>query len=161
MSFAFVNAQETSDTSTTGANKSVDFRTNALRQLGLNRDQLQRIRVLNQERKPLMDAAQQRLRQANRSLDEIIYSDSPSDADLQARLRDFQAAQAEVAKIRFMHEFGVRRILNPEQLTKFRNLRQRFDNAREVNTKAPVVVRTPTGQGPLQKLKQNIRDRRN
>ncbi len=107
-----------------------DFRTNALRQLGLSREQLQRIRRLNMERKPLMDAAQMRLRQANRALDDAIYSDTATEADVQARLRDFQFAQGEVIRIRFMNEYGVRRILTPEQLTRFRILRQRFEQAK-------------------------------
>ncbi len=109
----------------------VDFRTNALRQLGLSREQLQRIRRLNMERKPLMDAAQMRLRRANRALDDAIYSDTATEADVQARLKDFQVAQGEVIRIRFMNEYGVRRILTQEQLTRFRNLRQRFEQRSE------------------------------
>ncbi|MFT3745314.1 MAG: hypothetical protein QM785_13600 [Pyrinomonadaceae bacterium] len=115
-----IAAQETMPTPAPAVEKPVDFRTNALRQLGLTRDQLQRIRVMNQERKPLMDAAQVRLRQANRALDEAIYSDTATESDFQARLKEFQLAQGEVARIRYLNEFGVRRILTPEQLTRFR-----------------------------------------
>lgn len=143
-------------------NKPADFRTNALRQLGLTRQQLQRIRFLNQERKPLMDAAQLRLRQANRSLDEIIYSDNAADADILARLKDFQLAQAEVAKIRFMNELSVRRILTPEQLTRFRQLRERFDQSRAVNSEKSKEVAPPQGDNlrPLQKfMKQGVKER--
>lgn len=108
-----------------------DPRANMLRQLGLNRDQIQRLQRINRERKPLMDAAQEKLRNANRVLDEAIYADEVSDTDVQAKLKDVQLAQAEVLRIRFMNELAIRRLLMPEQLVRFRNMRQRFERARE------------------------------
>ncbi|HQZ98276.1 MAG TPA: hypothetical protein PLP21_18295 [Pyrinomonadaceae bacterium] len=152
-------AQETTPTPPPAADKSVDFRTNALRQLGLSREQLQRIRVLNQERKPIMDAAQMRLRQANRALDEIIYADNASEPDFQARLKDFQLAQAEVAKIRFLNELGVRRILTQDQLIRFRRLRERFEATRKADRAMPETLPRGTDpQRPLpQYLKQNLK----
>lgn len=113
------------------ANQPQDIRANVLRQLGLSREQIQQIRRMNIERKPLMDAAQERFREANRALDEAIYADQVNEADVQSRLRDVQLAQAEVARIRFMNELAVRRILTPDQLIRFRELRQRFEQARE------------------------------
>ena len=156
-----LSAQEpTPEPAVVATPKPVDFKTNALKQLGLSRDQLQRIRALNQERKPLMDAAQMRLRMANRSLDGTIYSDTATETDFQARLKDFQMAQAEVAKIRFMNEFGVRRILTAEQLTRFRQLRDRFEDSRAITKRdvpaGPLTTREP--QRPLRQLiKQNFR----
>jgi len=104
---------------------------NMLRQLGLGRDQIQRLQRINRERKPLMDAAQEKLRNANRSLDEAIYADEVSDTDVQAKLKEVQIAQADVFRIRFMNELAIRRLLTPEQLVRFRNMRQRFENARQ------------------------------
>lgn len=104
---------------------------NMLRQLGLNREQIQRLQQINRTRKPLMDAAQEKLRSANRLLDEAIYADEVSDADVQARLKDVQLAQAEVFRVRFTSELAIRRMLTPEQLVRFRNLRQRFERARQ------------------------------
>jgi len=80
-------------------NDQPDVRTAALRQLGLSNVQMQQIRRINIDRKPLMDAAQRRLRESNRSLDEMIYADNANDTDIQARLKDFQLAQAEVSTI--------------------------------------------------------------
>jgi Spy/CpxP family protein refolding chaperone len=77
-----------------------------------------------------MDAAARRLREANRSLDEAIYSDDVNEADFQARLKEFQAAQAEIARLRFESELGVRKILSPEQLFRFREIRRRFAERR-------------------------------
>ena len=54
-----------------------------LREIGLAPEQIREIRRLNMERKPLMQAAQAWLREANRLLDDAIYSDQVSDADVQ------------------------------------------------------------------------------
>lgn len=101
-------------------------RPNLLQELNLSREQIQQIRRINQARKPLMQEAQQRFREANRALDMAIYADSPSEADVQARMKDVQAAQAEIIKIRTQSEFAIRQVLTPEQLVKFRELRERF-----------------------------------
>lgn len=106
-------------------------RPNLIRELGLTQEQVQQVRKINQETKPLMEGAQRRLREANRELDLSIYSDGMLQADVNQRLTDFQAAQAEVAKIRFMKEFAVRKVLTAEQLTRFRELRKRFGEVRE------------------------------
>ena len=113
------------------ANQPQDMRANMLRQLGLSQEQIQKIRRMNAERKPLMDEAQMRFREANRSLDEAIYSDLFNDKDFQDRLKEVQRAQAEVARIRFLNELSVRHILTPEQLQRFRDLRQRFEQRRD------------------------------
>jgi Spy/CpxP family protein refolding chaperone len=101
-------------------------RPNLLRELGLSQEQIQQIRRLNAERRPQMEAAQRRLRQANRALDVAIYSESTSDAEFQARLTEFQSAQGDLSRLRFSGELAVRKILTPEQLSRFRELRQRF-----------------------------------
>ena len=106
-------------------------RPNLIRELGLTPEQLKQVRQINQETMPLMEAAQTRLREANRNLDISIYSDGVQQADVNQRLTDFHAAQAQVAKIRFMKELAVRKILTAEQLTRFRELRKRFGDARE------------------------------
>ncbi|MEO6049779.1 MAG: hypothetical protein ABIP78_00400 [Pyrinomonadaceae bacterium] len=113
------------------ANQPHDVRANFLRQLGLSRGQIQQIRKLNIERKPVMEEAQRRSREANRALDEAIYADNASDTDVAAGLKDVQVAQAEVARIRSMNELAVRRILTSEQLLRFRDLRERFEQARQ------------------------------
>ena len=107
-----------------------DGRMATLREIGLTPDQIREIRRLNMDRKPQMEAAQTRLRESNRLLDEAIYADQVNEADVQAKLKEAQAAQAEVFRIRSMNEFAIRRILTPDQLVHFRELRQRFEAAR-------------------------------
>lgn len=102
-----------------------------LHQLGLNEEQMQQIRKLHLEQRALMDAAQKHLRETNRALNEAIYADQLNEAEVEARIRDRQAAQADVDKLRFTTELAVRRILTPEQLVRFRELRQQFEKVRE------------------------------
>lgn len=105
-------------------------RPNLFRELGLSPEQLQQIKQLNQEKKPLMQAAQQRQREANLLLDQAIYADNVSESEIQMRLKDVQNAHAEVLRIRTGTETAVRRLLTPEQLVKFRELRRQFEGNR-------------------------------
>ena len=109
-----------------------DERPNILAQLGLSEDQIQRFRRQNTEHRPLIQEAQQRLREANRSLDIAIYADTVSEDDFQSKLRAFQQAQGEVTRLRFQNELAIRNILTPDQLTRFREIRRRFSAALEL-----------------------------
>lgn len=108
-------------------------RPNLLAELGLSPDQVQQIRRLNQARRPAMAEAQRRMREANRNLDIAIYGDAVSDADFQSRLKEFHAAQAEVARLRFEGELAVRKVLTPEQLVRFREIRRSFAESQNDN----------------------------
>ncbi len=108
-----------------------DPRGNALRQLGLSQEQVQQIRRITVERRPIMEAAQLRFREANKALDAAIYADQVNEHDIDECLKAVQLAQAETAKVRSMNELAVRKILTPDQLIRFRELRRRFDQARE------------------------------
>jgi periplasmic protein CpxP/Spy len=102
-------------------------RPNLMAELNLSADQIQQLKDLNRGRRPRIQDAQLRLREANRALDMAIYADAVNDIEVQTRLREFQAAQAEMARLRFENELAVRKVLTPEQLTKFRELRRRFE----------------------------------
>ena len=111
-------------------NRPRENRGDLFRQLGLSPEQIQQIRKMNIERRPQTNEAQRRLREANRALDEAIYADQVDDAEFEARLKDFQSAQAEIQRLRFTNELSVRRILTPEQLVRFRELRAGFERER-------------------------------
>jgi Spy/CpxP family protein refolding chaperone len=130
-------------------------RPNLLQELNLSREQIQQIRRINQARRPLMQEAQRRFRQANRALDEAIYADSPNEADIQARMKEVQMAQAEVIKIRTTSELAIRKVLTPEQLVKFRELREKFMR-RMQNQQNP-----PPGEEPNQREEVNNPNRQN
>ena len=127
-------------------------RPNLPRELGLSQEQLQAIKRMNQARRPLMEDANRKLREANRALDMAIYADDLSEADITARLREFQLAQAEVAKLRFQGELELRKILTLEQLTKFRTLREQFGRRREMRRNRRRGV--PPEQRPLNRIRQ-------
>lgn len=114
-----------------GGQPPVDIRGNALRQLGLSKEQTERIQQINIDRRLEMEAAQKRLHEANRALDAAIYADVVNDADVEAKLSEVNAAQNAVARLRFMNELAVRRVLTPEQLVRFRELRHEFELHRQ------------------------------
>lgn len=117
-----------------GDNRPDDRRPNLLAELGLAPEQVQQIRRMNQERRPKMIEARQRMGDAQRNLDMAIYGDSViSDAEFQARLKEFQTAEAELARLRFENELAVRKVLTPEQLVRFREIRRRFAEAARDN----------------------------
>jgi Spy/CpxP family protein refolding chaperone len=107
------------------------MRPNLLRELGLSREQMAEVMRYNSENRPAMRDAQIRMREANRALDQAIYSEKVEDAVVEQRLKEFQEAQAEVARLRFGSELALRKLLTPEQLVKFRELRRRFAETRE------------------------------
>lgn len=110
-----------------------EMRPNILQELGLTREQFQAVRRLNADRKPVEQAARQRFQEANRALNLAIYGDKVDEADFRTRLSEFQSAQAELARIKFSNELAIRRLLTPEQLVRFREIRRRFAEAREKN----------------------------
>ena len=104
-------------------------RPNLLAALGLSPEQQQAVRRINQQRKPLMEAALARLKVANQAVDEAIYADNLDETAFQAKLRELHAAQAEVARLRFTSELEIRKVLTPDQLARFRDLRRQFQEA--------------------------------
>lgn len=132
VSFSAVNAQD--EAAPEAPQNFVQARRpNLLAELDLTPNQIQQIRRINADRKPLLRAAQQRFREANRNLDAAIYADDADEVEIQARLKAVQVAQAEVIKIRSTTELAVRQILNPEQLVRFREIRQKFTENVENN----------------------------
>ncbi|HEY2867574.1 MAG TPA: periplasmic heavy metal sensor [Pyrinomonadaceae bacterium] len=130
-------------------------RPNLLRILGISPEQQQAVRRINQRRKPLMEAATARLRAANQALDDAIYSDNVDESVFQARLKDVHAAQAEVVKLRFTSELEIRKILTPDQLSRFRELRQRFQQANQGPDGRP----RPMKGRPMRQLRDQMRQK--
>jgi len=138
VSFSTVKAQdETAPTDTPVQNFNKKPRPNLLAELELTQEQIRQIRRLNREKQPLLREAQQRLGEAKRNLDLAIYADTIDESDFQAKLKEVQTAQAEVFKIRSATEFAVRKLLDPRQLVKFREVRQRFAQAIENRLNQP------------------------
>lgn len=128
-----------------------------LRELGLSKEQMQQIRRINGERKQQMDDAQMRFREANRNLDMAIYADNVKEDEIQTRLKEVQLAQAEIIKIRSLTELAVRRVLTPEQLSKFRELREQFMKRMEERRmeERDDMERPPVDDRPFQQRPKN------
>ena len=95
-----------------------------LMQLNLSPDQIAQMRAIQRENGPQARALNQRLNQARRALDEAIYSDAVDEALIEQRARDVAEAQAALVRLRAQTELRVRRVLTPEQLGTFRQLRR-------------------------------------
>lgn len=98
---------------------------NLLQQLNLTPEQRAQIREIRQESRDEMAAAVKALRQAQRVLDHSIYQDQTEESIVRERARAVSAAQTEVVRMRAITEFKVSRVLTPDQLRVFRNLREK------------------------------------
>ena len=101
-----------------------------LRQLGLSDEQNHQIRKLNMANLRLRSAVRKQMSEAKRLLDNAIYADYADEADIQNKLQQLQQAQAEMDRLRYMNELAIRRILTQEQLVRFRELRQQYEDMR-------------------------------
>lgn len=134
LTFSAVNAQiedEPDDAPPPKQNDQPIRRPNLLRELGLSDVQIRQLRTMNAESKTDLREAQEKMRNAKRALDEAIYADTVDNANIELKLREFSAAQAEINRIRAATELAIRNILTPEQLTRFRELHQNFEKRME------------------------------
>lgn len=96
-----------------------------LRALNLTPEQRRQIDAIRREVAPQGRAAAARLRAARRALDEAIYADAPDETTVRERALELSAAQAAQVQLRALTELRIRRVLSPEQLNVFRELRRR------------------------------------
>ena len=157
VSFSTVKSQDETPADAPPQNFNQARRPNLLNELDLSQNQIGQIRRINADKRPLLREAQQKVREANRALDLAIYADDADETEIQARLKDAQFAQAEVIKIRSTTEFAVRKVLNSNQLVKFREIRQKFmermENNRNGRKNRPLNV-------PIQRLLNRSRKQR-
>lgn len=93
--------------------------------LNLTPDQIQKIRTINAEVKDQRQTAIQRLRQAQRALNEAIESPTPNEALINQRSQEVAEAQAATIRIRSLTEARILQVLTPEQRIRLREMRQR------------------------------------
>lgn len=99
-----------------------------IRDLNLSPEQRERIRAIREEQRDERAAVNQRLRETNRALEEVLDSENPSEAEIERHLRAIAEAQAASLRMRVATEMKVRKVLTPDQLATLRVLRQ---NARD------------------------------
>jgi Spy/CpxP family protein refolding chaperone len=153
-----------------------DDRGEILRQLNLTQEQFRAIRKLLGDNGPKVREAQMDFRDAQEELDEAIYADNVDEARVQSLTKRSADAQATLMRLRTANEFAIRRVLTPEQVTKFRELRkeqilkkrmqerirqQRQNDGQGPNGRPPMgqpqdrpPMGQPQGQPPLQRPNQ-------
>jgi Spy/CpxP family protein refolding chaperone len=99
-------------------------RAQILQQLNLSPEQFRTIRRLLAENGPRARDAQRAFRDAQDSLDDVIYQDSVDDKAVQNAIKTVNDAQAKLVNVRMENELAIRRVLTPEQLVTFRSLRK-------------------------------------
>jgi Spy/CpxP family protein refolding chaperone len=97
---------------------------NLMRRLSLTPEQRRQLREIRSQGEPETRELTRRVRLARRALDEAIYSDAVEESLVERRARELSAAQAALVRLRAATELKVRRVLTPEQLKTFRELRR-------------------------------------
>jgi Spy/CpxP family protein refolding chaperone len=95
-----------------------------VRQLNLRPEQREKIRSIREQTKSERAAINERLRETNRALEEMLDTDNPDEALVEQRMRDVAIAQAALMRMRILTEVRIRRVLTQEQLSLLRTLRQ-------------------------------------
>ena len=96
-----------------------------LGRLRLSPDQIQRIRLIQRDTKDERATIQQRLREANRALEESLDAENVDESLIDQRMQDVNAAQNAQLRLRIQTELRIRRILTPEQLAMLKDIRVR------------------------------------
>src|SRR6266568_2012872 len=122
---------------------------NELRLLGLTPDQIQKIRAINLDLKDERQAANMKLREAQRALADVVESPTPDEALIAQRSREVAEAQANTIRLRSLTEARILQVLTPEQRIRLRAMRQRNLALRRANQQ-----QSPNGLGQRQGLQR-------
>lgn len=138
---------------------------NLIRTLGLTPEQVARIRMIREQNKEERQLAGERLRNAQRALDDAIYSDAASEAVVEERARELASAQTAMVRLRALTELSIRRVLTPEQISTLRTLRVRQTQRRlqrEMNQQRRMRDGQPDHMGGGRaNLRERFRNREN
>ena len=122
---------------------------NELRLLGLTPDQIQKIRAINLDLKDERQAANMKLREAQRALAEAVESPTPDENLIAQRSREVAEAQSNTIRLRSLTEARILQVLTPEQRIRLREMRQRNLALRRANQQ-----QSPNGLGQRQGLQR-------
>lgn len=129
--------QAPTQTQTAPAQPVPDFRL-----LNLTPDQVQKIRAINLGLKDERQAANLKLRQAQRALAEAVESSTPDESVIALRSQEVAEAQANTIRLRSLTEARILQVLTPDQRVKLREMRQRNLANRRANQQ-----QSPNGLG--------------
>ena len=101
-----------------------------IRELNLTPEQREQIRVIRETNREERAAINQRVRETNRALEEVLDTESPDESAVEQRVREAAAAQAAAMRMRIISEVKIRRVLTPEQRVLLRGMRKQAHEAR-------------------------------
>jgi Spy/CpxP family protein refolding chaperone len=101
--------------------------------LRLTPEQRQRIRAINQENRAERIRVNRQLADAQAALEEVLDSDSPSEALVEQRIRDVSNAQTAHIRMRVSNELRIRSVLTPEQMKVWKEIRRANATKRRMN----------------------------
>src|SRR5215510_3564248 len=96
--------------------------------LRLTPEQRQKIRTIRDQTKDERAVINQRLKEANRALEDALDADPLDENLIDQRMRDVSLAQTAQMRMRIRTEVMIRRVLNREQLATWRTLRLRLQD---------------------------------
>jgi len=96
--------------------------------LRLTPEQRQKIRAIREQTKDERAVIGQRLKEANRALEDALDADPLDENLIDQRMRDVSLAQTAQMRMRIRTEVMIRRVLNREQLATWRTLRLRLQD---------------------------------
>ena len=99
-----------------------------LRLLNLTPEQQRQMREIRAQGEGEIRAARLRFQRAQLALDQAIYADTVDEALIEERAREVGEAQSQLVRLRALTEMRIRRVLTPEQLSTYRDLRLRALN---------------------------------
>ena len=124
--------------------------------LNLTSDQVQRIRAINAELRDERQAANLRLRLAQRGLTEAIQAPTPDEALIEQRSKEVADAQANTIRLRSLTEARILQVLTQEQRMKLRQLRAQAmmqrrnqQNPRNLGRRGNALERNQNSNPPL------------
>lgn len=128
---AFACAAPAQETEPQESDPSAQRNVPLIRLLNLTPAQLAQIRRIRQENQSALRLGILRARQAQRALDEAIYSETADERVIEERARELSEAQAAHTRLRALTELRVRRVLTSQQLSVFRDLQMQRRNERD------------------------------
>ena len=133
---------------------------NLLDRLRLTPDQIQQIRLIQRDTKDERAAIGQRLREANRALEEGLDADNVDESVIDQKMQEVNAAQNAQLRLRIQTELRIRRVLSVEQRAMLKDIRVRAGDLiraqqeRRGTRPAPEGVR-PNGSNGMLPVRRN------
>ena len=128
--------------------------------LNLTSDQVRSIREINAELREERQAANFRLRMAQRALTEAIQAPKPDEALIEQRSKELADAQANTIRLRSLTEARILQVLTPEQRLKLRQMRAQLQMQRRNQQNQRILRRDGNALRPNQNRSLTPRQQR-